>query len=206
MGLAIARRFARDGYAIGLIARRREPLQAAAATMAGAPRVEVEAADLSDPIAAAGAVRTLAGRLGAPDVLVDNAATWNAVPAMAMTPEQFRADLDLCVTGALACAQAAYPAMRARGSGSLLFTGGGLALRPEFGAGVAGLTAGKSALRGLVFALAGELAPEGIHVGTVTIAGQVAPGTSFDPENIAEAFAALHVEPRGGWSIERIFA
>jgi short-subunit dehydrogenase len=58
MGLAIARRFARDGYAIGLIARRREPLQAAAATMAGAPRVEVEAADLSDPIAAAGAVRT----------------------------------------------------------------------------------------------------------------------------------------------------
>jgi NAD(P)-dependent dehydrogenase (short-subunit alcohol dehydrogenase family) len=125
---------------------------------------------------------------------------------MAMAPARFRADLDLCATGALACAQAAFPAMQARGAGSLLFTGGGLALRPEFGAGVAGLTAGKSALRGLVFALAGELAPHGIHVGTVTIAGQVAPGGPFDPDRIAEAFAALHAEPRGAWSIETVFA
>jgi hypothetical protein len=45
-----------------------------------------------------------------------------------------------------------------------------------------------------------------VDIATLTIAGQVAPGTAFDPDRIAEAFAALHAEPRGSWSIERVFA
>jgi hypothetical protein len=50
------------------------------------------------------------------------------------------------------------------------------------------------------------MAPEDIHVGTVTIADQVAPGTAFDPDNCAEAFAAPHAEPRAACSLERILA
>jgi NAD(P)-dependent dehydrogenase (short-subunit alcohol dehydrogenase family) len=74
------------------------------------------------------------------------------------------------------------------GRGTILFTGGGLALCPEYGAGVSSLAAGKSALRGFTYALAKEVAPE---AATVTIAGTVKPGTSFDPYQIAEVYWAL---------------
>jgi len=207
MGMAIARRFAREGFALGLIARRADTLEMAAGRLrSDGARVAVAAADLSDPGQAVGVIARLTEALGAASVLAYNAAVWNQVPAMAIPPGDFRRDLDLCVTGALACAQAVYPAMRAVGRGSMLFTGGGLALKPEFGAGVASLTAGKSALRGFVHALAGELTPEGIHVATVTIAGTVAPGTAFDPDRIAERFWLLHAEPPTAWRVEEVYA
>ena len=95
--------------------------------------------------------------------------------------------------------------MRAAGRGTLLFTGGGLALYPEYGAGVSSLAAGKAGLRAFAFALAKELAPEGIHVATVTIAGTVKPGTAFDPDRIAEEYWALHAQPADSWSVERVF-
>ena len=93
-------------------------------------------------------------------VLVYNGGSWHEMPAMQMDPALFSRDLMLCVTGALVCAQAAYPAMKAAGRGTILFTGGGLALYPAYGAGNSSLTAGKSGLRGFTFALAKELAPE----------------------------------------------
>jgi NAD(P)-dependent dehydrogenase (short-subunit alcohol dehydrogenase family) len=74
----------------------------------------------------------------------------------------------------------------------MLFTGGGLALRPEYGASVPSLAAGKSALRGLVLAMAAELAADGIRAGLITIAGMVQAGTAFDPDRIAELYWQFH--------------
>lgn len=54
------------------------------------------------------------------------------------------------------------------------------------------LSVGKAGIRALALMLAEELAPMGIRVGTVTIAGQVEPGTAFAPERIAEACLSLH--------------
>jgi short-subunit dehydrogenase len=95
--------------------------------------------------------------------------------------------------------------MVSAGGGTVLFTGGGLALAPQAGLGVASLVAGKSALRGLALVLHEELKPQGIHVGLVTIAGMVAPGTAFDPDRIAEAYWDLLSEPRAGWTAETVF-
>jgi NAD(P)-dependent dehydrogenase (short-subunit alcohol dehydrogenase family) len=80
--------------------------------------------------------------------------------------------------------------MQARGRGSILFSGGGLALHP-FPAPPT-LSVGKGALRALALMLAEELAPAGVRVGTVTIMGTVAPGTNFDPDAIAQGFLTLH--------------
>jgi NAD(P)-dependent dehydrogenase (short-subunit alcohol dehydrogenase family) len=93
--------------------------------------------------------------------------------------------------------------MRAKQSGTVLFTGGGLALEPfvEF----ASLSIGKAGLRSLALSFAKELAPDGIHVGTVTIAGMIKAGTHFDPDAIAEHFWELHAQPRGAWETERVF-
>lgn len=205
MGLAIARRFARSGFAIALIARDAgalarsvDEIRAIGVKAEGFP---TDLCDLAQIKATFAAIRS---SLGDPEVMVHNASVWREAAAMDLAPETFARDLTLSATSALACAQEVYPAMKAVGRGSLLFTGGGLALRPEFGKGVASLTAGKSALRGLVHALAGELAPDGVHVATVTIAGTVAPGGPFDPDLIAEHFTALHEEPANAWTVERV--
>lgn len=95
--------------------------------------------------------------------------------------------------------------MRQRGQGSILMTGGGLALDPTPMPEYAGLAAGKAALRNLAYSLAAELGPVGIHVATVTVAGIVRRGTHHNPDDIAEAFWALHRQPAGAWETEVIY-
>lgn len=206
MGRAIARRFAREGFDVALLARSQDRLDAMAEDIAGAGGIARGfGVDLTDDEALTTTLMRVAGEMGHVEVLVYNASVFVAGPAMELAPEAFARELALDVTGALVAAQAVFPAMRAAGHGTILFTGGGLALTPEAGGGSPGLAAGKSALRGLALAIAPELAKAGIHLGTVTVAGTIAPGGRFDPERIAEAFWELHVEPRDVWTVERVF-
>lgn len=205
LGIAVAKRFAREGFAIALIARDRAKLDALAEPLlAEAANVTTHSADMCALEAVASAFAEIADLHGPTDVLVYNGARWHDRPAMELDPMEFTWDLSLCATGALACAQQVYPGMKERRRGTILFTGGGLALYPEYGVGTASLTAGKSALRGLTYALAGELAPQGIHVATVTVAGTIAQGTPLAPDRIADAYWALHVQPKADWSTETI--
>ncbi len=206
MGIAIARRFAREGFRVGLIARDQAKLDQYVAEFA---RLGAEAfgrsADVCDLPALRSAFDEIQGVLGPATVLVYNGARWHEQKAMEIDPLTFNWDLALCCTGALASAQHVYPAMNKAGRGTILFTGGGLALFPQYGAKVSSLTAGKSALRGLTYAMAAELEPEGIHVATVTIAGTVAEGTAFAPDVIADQFWRLHDQERGTWETEIVF-
>ncbi len=53
--------------------------------------------------------------------------------------------------------------------------------------------------------LARELRDDGIHAGSLTIAGQIVPGTAFDPDAIAHAYRAIHERPRETWCEEYRF-
>jgi NAD(P)-dependent dehydrogenase (short-subunit alcohol dehydrogenase family) len=206
VGLAVAKRFAREGFAVALIARRRDALDAMVAEIVaegGAARGF--AADVTDPSALRAALAAAAADMGAPSVLVWNGGRWIETPALALDPSELEVDLRLTTVGALVAAQAVTPAMVAAGGGTILVTGGGLALAPQYGGAVPALTAGKAAARALVLAVAPELAAQGVHLATVTIAGQVSPGGPFDPDRIAEAFWSLHAEPRDAWTVERVF-
>jgi NAD(P)-dependent dehydrogenase (short-subunit alcohol dehydrogenase family) len=66
----------------------------------------------------------------------------------------------------------ALPDLEAQ-KGSVLFTGGGLALHPNADAGV--LSVGKAAIRAAALVLAADLAPRGVSVHTITIAGLIRP-------------------------------
>lgn len=140
-------------------------------------------------------------------MLVYNAyrASMAAPGPSALAPAELAADFAVNVTGALVAAQAVLPGMRAAGAGSILLTGGGLALDPTGWLPAASLAVGKAGLRNLAASLHAELAPAGIHAGMVTIAGMVAPGTAFDPDRIAEAFWGLHSDPAGAFRPELIF-
>lgn len=202
IGRAVAAAFAQQGYVVALLARRLEALEALASDL---PDASIWQVDVADPTALKRVLATLTAKHGVPDVLHYNAAGWHESDALTLDPAVFTADLALCATGALAAVQAVVPGMAARGSGSLLFTGGGLALYPEYGTDVISLTAGKAAMRALVLALAPRLASLGLHAATVTVAGTVAPGTPFDPQKIAAAFLALHHQQRADWQTELIF-
>lgn len=205
MGLAIARRFAREGYAIGLVARDSARLAGYRDELSGfGAKVATRSADLSDLRATRGAIDGLADELGAVSALVYNGARWNERRALDVDPEEFHRDLALDCTSALVAIQAVHPAMKRAGGGSCLLTGGGLALYPEHGGAVPSLTAGKSALRGLAHAIAPELAADGIHLSLVTIAGVVAEGTALAPDRIAERYWELHVQPRSEWTTELV--
>lgn len=187
-GRAIADRFAAEGYALGLIARSENRLRAQADSLRDKGiTVEIAVADSTDLEALTGAIDTLARRLPAISVLIFNAYAHTERTATELDPARLLSDLTANVAAPLAAAQAVLPEMRQRGSGAILFTGGGLALYPSMYA--ASLSIGKSALRTLTLVLSEELRDGPVRVGTVTIAGAV--GSEINATDVAEAFWQL---------------
>lgn len=198
---SVARRFGGEGFRVVAFARRAAALeqQVQALREAGID-ARAQQAGASDLAGLALALGHAAAAHGEPDVLVYNAAGARYKPLADLSAAELMADLQVSVGGALAAVQAVLPAMRARGRGTLLLTGGGFAFEPM--PPMASLGAGKAALRNLAFSLHADLAPAGIHAGTVTICGTVKPGTAFDPDRIADSFWALHAQPAGSFERE----
>jgi len=204
VGLAVARRFGREGMRVALVARRAEALTAHCEELAkGGAEARGYAADVSDFAALDAALGRIDQELGAPEVLVYNAAVLKPGQPSSTSPDSLIADFRVNVAAALASAQHVIPAMRERGRGTILFTGGGLALEPY--PAYASLAVGKAAMRNLCFSLAAELGPQGIHVATVTICGFVKPGTHFDPDKIAEAYWTLYIQEGGAREREIVY-
>ncbi len=161
------------------------------------------AADAGEAQSLRGAFERITNHLGPTAVLVYNVAANAPGAPSTLDGEQLVEAFRSNVVGALVASQQVFPQMRTAGAGTMLFTGGGLALNPWPQA--AALAVGKAGLRNLVFSLAAELEPAGIHVATVTIAGMVQPGTLFDPDRIADVYWQLHCEPQGQWQREIVY-
>lgn len=204
IGQAVALAFAREGYDLALAARQPErlkTLQPALEKLGAASRLyRVDAG--SEP-----SLRELFAEVrrtfGDPEVVVYNPASHVVGKPTTLTSEQLVADFRVNVAGALTCVQEAAPAMKTRGRGTILLTGGGFAHEPA--ANYASLSLGKAALRNLTFSLAQELGAHGIHVATVTVYGFVQSGTHFDPARIAEAFLRLHKQTPGHFQTEVVY-
>jgi short-subunit dehydrogenase len=201
IGLAVAERFARAGFRLALVARRQSALDGYAEQLrAAGAEVRTFAADAGDPAALGAAMAAIEGALGPSEVLVYNASAGHRGPPSGLDSAALVADFQVSVVGALVAAQAVIPAMRAAGRGSILLTGGGLALNPY--PDYAALAVGKAGLRNLAASLAAELKPDGIHVATVTVAGFVQPGGPLAPELIAERYWQLHAQAPDQWEHE----
>lgn len=198
---AVARRFGREGFTIAALARRADALKLHVDALAVAGiKAQGYAADAADSADLSQALSRVAAEIGPIDVLVYNAAGVRYKPLADLTGDEMAADLRVSVAGALTAAQAVLPAMKARGAGTLLFTGGGFAFEPM--PQLATVGAGKAGIRNLAFALFADLKDTGIHAATVTICGMVKPGTAFDPDLIAESYWRLHAQPKGQFERE----
>jgi NADP-dependent 3-hydroxy acid dehydrogenase YdfG len=197
----VARRFGREGFTVSALARRADALDAQVqALQAAGVQAEAHAVDAADPAALRVALDAVAARHGVPDVLVYNAAGVRYKPLAELTPQELAADLQTSVVGAFAAAQAVLPGMKTRGSGTILFTGGGFCFEPMPALAVVGV--GKAGIRNLAFSLFADLKDTGVHAATVTICGMVKPGTPFDPDRIAQAYWTLHAQPAGSFERE----
>ncbi|MDA0631936.1 SDR family NAD(P)-dependent oxidoreductase [Nonomuraea sp. MCN248] len=118
--------------------------------------------DARDVAAAADLVRDTLERFGQLDVLVNNAGRVVVGAVEEVSDAQLRALMELHLFGPAALVRAALPAMRERGTGTIvqMSSQGGRTSFP----GVSAYSASKFALEGWSEALAGEVAPFGIRV------------------------------------------
>jgi short-subunit dehydrogenase len=204
IGLAVARRFAREGFRLALVARRADALRGYVDVLtqngAEAYPFAADAGDVESLVEAFGQIKAT---MGVSEVLIYNAAAVVSGVPSALDVQQLEVNFRVNVGGALIAAQQVIPEMVARKSGTILFTGGGLALNPN--PNYAALAIGKAGLRSLAYSLSAELEPQGVHVATVTVAGFVQPGTHFDPDKIAEKYWELHTQPAGSWEREIVY-
>jgi NAD(P)-dependent dehydrogenase (short-subunit alcohol dehydrogenase family) len=203
IGSAVAARFARGGMPVAVVARSRTTVDAVAAHVAessgsDAREVLALAADVSDESALRTALATAAERAGVPDVVVYNAALVRPDAPGELSAADQLAAWSVNVVGALTAAAQVLPAMAARGSGTFLLTGGMPAPKP----GYVSLSLGKAGVRTLAALLDAQYRDAGVHVATVTVAGPVAPGSAWDPDDIAEHYWRLHQQPRDAWTHE----
>ncbi len=124
LGAAIARRFARAGFPITLIARNRDAAEGIAARLRehGVPVLPLEA-DVTDEDALRSAIDRSVDEFGVPDVVVYNAALIRRDAPGEMTAQQHLDAYAVNVVGALTAAAYAIPAMASRG-GSFIITSG----------------------------------------------------------------------------------
>jgi NADP-dependent 3-hydroxy acid dehydrogenase YdfG len=196
LGLAVARRFGREGYSVALIARNRTHLNDLAATLRNEGiTAQGFTADVRDTASLRTALGEAAEHLGAIEVL-----QYSPVPAkefMRPVLETAAADLvgpvEFSIYGPVTAALQVIPGMRALGRGTILFVNGASAVRPRGTvAGTSIAFAGESAYAQL---LHDELTPEGIHVAQLIIPLGIGGGDpAHEPDALAETLWRIHTE------------
>jgi 2-deoxy-D-gluconate 3-dehydrogenase len=166
IGLGMAQGLAAAGAAVMLAARDREKAERALAGLAAAgARCAFTPLDVADEGSCRAAIAAAVERFGRLDILVNNAGTSVRKPPESYAAAEWREVLDINLSGAFWCAQAAYPAMRRAGGGKIINIGSMFAL---FGSGyAAAYAASKGGLVQLTKSLAVAWAADNIQVNAV---------------------------------------
>ncbi len=221
IGAAVARRFAKGGYAV-CICRRDAAKSQGLVDELKAEGHEVHA--LSVDARQEKDVQELFARvekeIGPIEVCLFNAGSNVNKPLIETTEKLFFKAWELaCYAGFLVGREAAR-VMVPRGRGTILFTGATASLRG--GKGFAAFAAAKFGLRAVAQAMARELGPKNIHVVHLIIdaavdsdairarlkaasgieAKDIAPGTLTKTSSIAEAYWFAHQQAKDGWTHE----
>ncbi len=213
LGAAVARRFAREGFAVALMARNEDGLSGIRQEIEGdGAKALPVSADATDPASVEAAFGRVRSELGDPEVFVYNAGAFQMGGILEISPEKFDECFRANCAGAFYGARQVLPAMLGAGRGTVLLTGATASLRGS--ARFSALAVGKFGLRALAQSMAREFGPQGIHVAHVIIDGQIntprvremSPDreehTMLSPEAIAETYWQLHTQDRTAWTLE----
>ena len=213
LGASLAGAFAREGYAVGLLARKPESSTAVAEQIrtGGGKALPIQV-DVTDRNGIFEAVAKVRAEFGPITALVYNAGGYGYGNFLDLDPEMIRRSFESSTMGAVHLAQATIPDMLKAGHGFISLTGATASLRGR--AGFAPLAIGKSSLRILGQSLAREFHPQGIHIVHIIVDGQIdtpkrrvqdpnrSPDTVIPPDAIAEAVIHCLKQPRNAWTQE----
>jgi NAD(P)-dependent dehydrogenase (short-subunit alcohol dehydrogenase family) len=216
-GGAIARRFAREGYAVVVTRRelaRLQPLLERIRAEGGEAhgfgsdaRVEAETIEL---------FATIERDIAPLDVVVFNIGANVNFPIRETTERVYRKVWEMAALSGFLAGREAAKVMVPRGKGTIIFTGATASIRG--GSGFSAFAGAKFALRALAQSMARELGPLGVHVAHTIIDGAIDTewiATNFparhalkdqdgilNPDHIADAYWMLHSQPRDAWTHE----
>jgi NAD(P)-dependent dehydrogenase (short-subunit alcohol dehydrogenase family) len=202
---AVAEKFGQEGFAVALVARSRDRLDAGVRALeAKGVAAAAFVADAGDPAAIRAAIGQARARFGPITVLHWNAFSGGqAGDLIAADPAVVGGVFDVAVVGLLSAVQEALADLKAAGDGAVLVTNGAFGQNsPQMDAFAVGLKSMGVALANaakykLVGLLAQQLKPDGVYVGEVMIAGAVngtpyANGQGIDGAVIADQFWVLY--------------
>jgi len=217
LGGAIAKRFAREGYAAVIVRRHADQLEPLATAIREAGgEAHPFGLDARKEDEMVGLFSRVEAEIAPIEACIFNIGANVRFPIAETTARVFFKVWEMaCFSGFLAGREAAK-AMTPRGRGTIIFTGATASVRGREG--FAAFASAKHGLRALAQSMARELGPRGVHVAHSIIDGAIdtawiaenfpdrhalkSQDGILNPEHIADAYWALHVQPRDAWTHE----
>lgn len=220
IGRGIAERYAAGGGDVVVLGRRTEPLEETArlAEKYGV-RAGIVSCDIRDAGAVTAAVDGVVRDFGRLDALVNNAAGNFVVPAEELSPNGWKAVIDIVLNGSFYATRAAAPHMLAAGGGAVLNVIASYAWHGH--PGTVHSAAAKGGVLAMTRTLASEWGPRGIRVNCISpgptetegagaalwpteedrarVLSSVPAGRFTSPAEVAEAAAFLLDDRRAGY-------
>jgi NAD(P)-dependent dehydrogenase (short-subunit alcohol dehydrogenase family) len=197
IGRAASLALAKAGWHIGLAGRRAAPLEETAAEIAGlGRRVFVCPCDIGDPLSVKALFAKTAETFGRLDLLFNNAGTGApAIPMEDLSYEQWKAVVDVNLTGAFLCAQGAIAMMKSQSpKGGRIINNGSIsatAPRPHS----APYTATKHAITGLTKSIALDGRQHDIACGQIDIGNALTDMARKMTLGVQQADGRIAIEP-----------
>lgn len=195
IGRSVALALAEDGWSLALAGRRADPLRETAA-LAGTDALCVPT-DVTSPDAVTALFAAARDRFGRVDLLFNNAGTFagGGTPVEDLDHETWRAVVDVNLTGAFLCAQAAYRQMKEQSpQGGRIINNGSVSAHVPRPHSVA-YTATKHAMTGLTKSLSLDGRPYRIACGQIDVGNAATDMTRRMETGILQANGDLAVEP-----------
>ncbi|QNE77757.1 SDR family NAD(P)-dependent oxidoreductase [Streptomyces finlayi] len=196
IGKAVALALAGAGWSVTLAGRRPAALEETARE-AGAGDALCVPTDVADPAEVAALFAAVRERFGRMDLLFNNAGTFGprSVPVEDIAYEDWRAVVDVNLTGAFLCAQAAYRLMKEQDpQGGRIINNGSVSAHAPRPHSIA-YTATKHAMTGLTKSLSLDGRPYRIACGQIDIGNAATEMTERMRTGILQANGELAVEP-----------
>ena len=211
LGTSLARRFAREGMDIALVARDGHRLEALVAELESlGVTARIYPCDITEDPAVTAMVSAVCSELDVPRLAVYCTEHFGPGHVVDIETAAFVDCWEVNCLGAFLVGREVARAMLTRGDGTLIFTGATAAMRGREG--YANMAVGKWGQRALAQCMARELGPKGIHVAHVIIDGGILKegGSALQwermaglyPDEIAENYLALHRQHPSTWTQE----
>ncbi|MEI5033134.1 SDR family oxidoreductase [Streptomyces sp. S1A(2023)] len=197
IGRAVALALASAGWSLALAGRRAEPLAETAAWAAGDTEALCVTTDVTDADEVGALFTAVRERFGRLDLLFNNAGTFGpgGVPLEDLAVEDWRAVVEVNLTGAFLCAQAAYRLMREQDpQGGRIINNGSVSAHAPRPHSIA-YTATKHAMTGLTKSLSLDGRAYRIACGQIDIGNAATEMTERMSTGILQANGALAAEP-----------